>query len=92
MLQTLTIATVSSLPNVIRLATITKVLVHNYAPDTSFSGGVCRFRSKHQRSEMFINIIVSAKGTMIMELILFFTAQRKSAWSGSENFVDTTRS
>ena len=31
--------------NVIRLATITKVQVFNRGSDTSFNGGVCRFRS-----------------------------------------------
>ena len=53
-MQTLTIAAVSSLPNVIRLATITKVQVFNRAADTSFNGNVRRFRSTCPRSEMFI--------------------------------------
>ena len=68
-LQILAIAAVSSLPNVIRLATITKVQVFNRAPDTSFNGGVCRFRSTCPRGEMYKQK-VGAEVAMIRELML----------------------
>ena len=40
MLQTLTVATVSSLPNISGLGTLTKIQTFDRAPDTSFNGEV----------------------------------------------------
>ena len=77
MLQTLTIAAVSSLPIVIRSGTITKVQVVSHAPDTSFNGDVCRFRSTRPWSEMFIKRVVGAECSVIKGVI--FTFEREKA-------------
>ena len=76
MLQILTIAAASNLPNVIRLKTVTKVQVFNHAPDTSFNGDVGRFRSTRTRSEMFIRKIVGAEVSTIKGVILTFEREK----------------
>ena len=75
MLQILTIAAVSSLSNVIRLATTTKVQDLNKALDASFNGDICRFRSTHLRSEMYISKIVSTEVSIIKGVIFYGRAQ-----------------
>ena len=69
MLQILTIAAVSSLQNVIKLETITKVQVFNHATDTSFNVDVYIFRSIRPRSEIFTSKTIGAEVSMIRELI-----------------------
>ena len=86
------IAVVSSLPNVIRLGTITKVQFFNHAPDTSFKGGVCRFRSTRPRSEMFINKIFSAE-VLIVKAVNFLRPSTNNSFVRlrvrTSSFVDS---